>query len=782
MMQSKLFAATLPLLLIVELCTAQKVLPYKNPKLSAEQRAADLIKRMTLGEKVAQMQCINYESKDEVIDAKLNIKTEVLKSKYSHGLGQIAEFCKTRGWLTPRQQVEAYNTIQKFFIEQTRLGIPFIAHDEALHGITAKGATSFPQPIAMAGTFNPELVKQAYTLAAHEARSRGIQQVLTPVLDVEREPRWGRCEETFGEDPFLVGEMGVAAASGLQGNLDSIKVIATLKHFAAHAQPENGTNTGPVNVSERVLREVFLYPFQQVIKRTGVGSLMASYNEIDGVPSHASKWLLQDILRKEWGFKGYVVSDYFALGELAIGSNKVGNRVAADWPDAARMAVEAGVNIELPIPQTYVYLPELVKKGLVSETKINQLVESMLLYKFKLGLFDHPYLDPAIAEKVNGTAEGRKLALEAARQSIVMLKNKQAVAPLNLNKYKTIAVIGPNADRELLGEYSGQPKQFVTVLQGLKERVGNQANIVYAEGCKITTTSGWYNDSVALEKPEVSRKSIMAAMKTARTADVIVLAVGGNEQTSREAWNLTHKGDRSDLDLVGSQNELIDSLATLGKPIVAVVINGSPLAFNNLDAKADVLFECWYLGQECGYAIADVLQGRYNPSAKLSVSIPRSVGQLPVYYNYKPMARRSYLFSSVTPLYPFGYGLSYTTFKVENVKLTKPSMAKDGTNQLTLTISNTGKQEGAEVVQLYIRDLVSSVTRPVKELKAFQRVNLKAGETKPISFNITPAMLAFYNIDMKYLVEPGQFELMVGTSSQDTDLQKIMLSVAADKK
>lgn len=758
--------------------SAQKgLLPYKNKALSSDERTRDLLSRMILEEKVAQMVSINYDLKEEIITEKGTVNIDILKAKYSSGLGQFSEFCKTHNWLDPIQQTKVYNSIQKYFIENTRLGIPAVFHDEGLHGLTAKNATSFPQPIALAGAFNPEMTEKLFGIVSTEARSRGIQQILCPVLDVERDARWGRCEETFGEDPFLIGEMGVAVIKGMQGDHFQDHVVATLKHFAAHSQPENGINCSPVNVSQRILREVFLYPFQQVVKRTNIASVMASYNEVDGVPSHANQWLLNDVLRKEWGFKGYVVSDYFALGELAFGSNNVGHHVASDWKDAARLGIEAGVNIELPFTQTYANIPQLIKEDLVKESAIDSLVYKLLYYKFELGLFDQPYLDEKTADKANGNEKSRELALEAARQSIVMLKNNNGIAPLTTNKIKKLAIIGPNADRVLLGEYFGKPRQFVTVLEGFRNRLDKNVEIAYSEGCKITTTSGWQEDKVELEAPEISLKSIKAAMETARNSDVILLAVGGNEQTSREAWNLNHMGDRTNIDLAGAQNQLIDSLATLNKPIVAVVINGSPIAFCNLVKKADAIFECWYLGQECGNAIADVVLGNYNPSGKLSVSIPRSAAHLPCYYNYKPMSRRGYLFDSVSPLYPFGFGLSYSTFEISDPKLSKPIVSKDENSTVTVNVTNTGKFDGTEVVQLYIRDEVSSVTRPVKELKGFQRVTLKAGETKPVEFKITPESLAFWDIKMNYTVEPGKFNLMVGNSSRDEDLKSIELTI-----
>ena len=753
---------------------------YKNAQAPVAARVKDLLGRMSLEEKVMQMVCINYERKDTLFTKERKFDERRAQRAYPLGLGQIAVASKIQNVeLDAADNARVANELQHYFVEKTRLGIPVVFHEEGLHGLAGKGSTSFPQPIALAGTFDPDLVRQLYGVVAQETRSRGAHQILSPVVDVAREPRWGRCEETFGEDPYLVGEMGVAAVLGLQGDgiyRDQKHVVATLKHFAAHGQPEGGTNTAPVNVSERLLRDVFLYPFKQAVERAHVGSVMASYNEIDGVPSHANHWLLTDVLRREWGFPGYVVADYFGVKELNWGDGH-GHKVAADYADAARQAVAAGVNIELPNPEAYPNLVALVRNQMIPEARLDTLVAKLLEYKFRLGLFENPYVDAKAAARANGTPAATALARRAAQESIVMLKNENQVAPLNLSKIKTIAVIGPNAKRTLFGEYSGQQRYFVNVLDGIRERVGARAQVLYIEGCKITVSEGWFEDKVVLPTPEADRQSIAEAVKVAQQADVIVLAVGGNEQTSREAWSLGHLGDRADLDLIGRQNELVDALAATGKPVVAVAIHGAPLAFTNLSQRAAALFECWYLGQETGRAVADVLFGDVSPSGKLSMSIPRSAGQLPVFYNYKPTARRGYAFAKVSPLYPFGYGLSYSTFTFGEPRLSQAEIGPAGTATLAVSVCNTGARPATEVVQLYIRDEVSSVTRPVRELKAFQRVTLRPGETQTVTLPVTPAMLAFYDIDKKYTVEPGEFTLLVGNSSRLADLRPTTLRV-----
>lgn len=757
-------------------------IPYQNSSLPPAARVKDLLSRMTLEEKAAQMHCVWREKPTVLLDADGNLDLPKARTSFKkkHGLGQVGRPSDSGTGKGARAMAELTNSIQKFFLENSRLGIPVIFHEECLHGHAAIEGTSFPQPIALAGTFNPDLIERAFAATAEEARARGAHLALAPVVDVARDPRWGRVEETFGEDPFLVSRMGAAAVRGFQGDSkfkDKRHMLATLKHFAGHGQPESGQNCAPANVSERVLRETFLFPFQHVIQTAGAVSVMASYNEIDGIPSHASTWLLRDVLRKEWGFKGFIVGDYFAVWELGYRPDTHGHFVAADKEESCALAVRAGVNIETPDRDCYLYLVELVRKGKLRESQLDDLVAPMLLWKFKLGLFDDPYVDPEHAAQVVGSDAKRKIALEAAQQSITLLKNEGGVVPLNPAKVKAIAVIGPNADRTLLGGYSGKPTQEVSVLQGIKARVGDSAKVLYAKGCDITLGGSWNQDEVVPSNPEEDRKLIAEAVKVAGQSDVIVLAIGGNEQTSREAWALNHQGDRANLGLIGRQDELVEAMIASGKPVIVLLFNGAPLAIERLSRSVPVIFECWYVGQECGHAIAGALFGDFSPSGKLPITIPRSVGQLPIFYNYKPSARRGYLFDEATPLYPFGFGLTYTTFAVDKVRLTKKKIKRNGVSSVMADIANTGSREGAEVIQMYIRDRVSSATRPVKELKGFSRVNLRPGESKTVELPITPDLLAFYDVNMKYTVEPGEFEIMIGTSSCDTDLHKVILEV-----
>jgi len=753
---------------------------YRNPRLPLHGRVADLLRRMTLNEKVAQMICIWGQKKAFLFGDDGNLNPEKIALHLEHGVGQIARLSDTEGGQSPRAMAELANALQKHFVENTRLGIPIIFHEECLHGLAARDATSYPQPIGLASTFNPDLIEEIYTAIAHDTRSRGAHHALTPVVDVARDPRWGRVEETFGEDPYLVSQMGIAAVRGFQGDAtfkDKKRVIATLKHFAAHGQPESGMNCGPVNVSERLLRDTFLFPFREVIMKANALSVMASYNEIDGVPSHANKWLLREVLRDEWGFEGVVVSDYYAIAELNVRPEATSHAVAEDRMEAALLAAEAGVNIEFPDPDCYPDLVQLVQSGRLKESVVDELVVPLLMQKFQLGLFDDPYVDPNGVQNEQRLVQERGLALRAARETITLLKNEDNLLPLNVKKGSTLAVIGPNADREMLGGYSGKPKYCTTVLQGIKEKVGRGINVVYSEGCKITVGGSWNDDAVTFSDPAQDRRLIGEAVATAHNADIVVLVLGGNEQTSREAWSRIHMGDRASLDLVGMQNELVKAVLAAGKPVVVVLFNGRPMSINDLHARVPAILECWYLGQESGKAVADVLFGEVNPSGKLPISFPRSAGHLPCYYNFKPSARRGYLGDEVSPLYAFGYGLSYTTFLLSNLRLEKPTIHPAESTAVLVDVKNMGTRAGEEVVQMYIHDMVSSVTRPLKELKAFKKIHLDPGESKTVALTIGPDQLSFTNIRKQWVVESGEFEIMVGNSSRDQDLVKTILHV-----
>ena len=739
---------------------SQTAIPdYKNPGLPVEQRVADLLSRMTLEEKVAQLTCLWAERpqvgpQTDFSNDRGDFSPEKARLVMKYGIGQIARQRERKG---PREGAVFANAVQKWLIENSRLGIPAIFHDEILHGHMAQGSTSFPQPIALASSWDPDFISKVFTVAALETRARGSHQVLGPNLDVAREPRWGRTEETYGEDPYLVSRMAVAIIKALQGSgpgVDGDHIIATAKHFAAHGQPEGGTNIAPANYSERVLREFFLPSFEAAVKEAGVMSVMASYNEIDGVPSHANKWLLEKVLRQEWGFKGYVVSDYYGIPQL-----ESLHYVAADKKEAAKLALETGVDIELPDPDCFPILVQLVKEGKVAEATIDRAVARNLRAKFLLGLFENPYVDPQRAVSVTNSEAHRELAAEAARRSIVLLKNENNLLPLDRNRLKSIAVIGPNADRVHLGGYSDNPGRGISVLQGITDKVGSKATVTHAVGCKITKEGGdWWADTSHLSDPAEDTKLIAQAVEVAKAADLAVLVLGGNEDTNKEGWADSHLGDRDSLDLVGRQNDLVKAVLDTGKPTVVLLINSGPLSINYIAEKVPAILEGFYLGQETGVAVADALFGDYNPAGKLPVTFPRSVGQLPSYYNRKPTARRGYLFTSKEPLFPFGFGLSYTTFAYSNLSVSPARIGTAGQTRVSVTVTNTGKRAGDEIVQLYIHDLVSSVTRPVMELKDFKRISLAPGESKAVEFVITPDKLSFFDLNMKRTVEPGWFD------------------------
>jgi beta-glucosidase len=757
---------------------------YQQADAPVEARVEDLLKRMTLEEKVAQMLSI-WDTKSEVFDAKLELDPTKMAQKYPDGVGQFARPSDATGPQSPRlvpgrdvrATVRLVNALQRFALH-TRLGIPIMFHEEGLHGYAAVGATSFPQAIALASSWDPALVRAVNAVTAREIRARGVSEALTPVVDVARDPRWGRIEETFGEDPYLVSEMGVAAVEGLQGehqvrDLLPGKVFATLKHLTGHGQPESGTNVGPAPFAERTLREFFFPPFEQAVSRTGVSAVMPSYNEIDGVPSHANAWLLDKVLRGEWGFKGAVVSDYYAIGDLMNV-----HHIAADLEQAARLALEAGVDIDLPSGTAYGSLTRQVRDGRVSEARIDSAVRRLLALKFRAGLFENPYADADRAVAITNNAEARALALTAAQRTLILLKN-DGTLPLRLpgpgSPKPVIAVIGPNAAVARLGGYAGQPPVTVSILEGIKSKVGARAEILFAEGVRITVNDDWWADEVQLADPADNHRLIDAAVALAARADQIVLALGDTEQTSREGWAKTHLGDRTSLDLVGEQQALFDALRALGKPISVVLVNGRPASTVAIAAQANALIEAWYVGEQGGNAVADVLFGDINPGGKLPVTIPRSVGQLPAFYNVKPSARRGYLFDTAAPLFPFGFGLSYTSFEVGAPRLSSERIGIDGSVAVTVSVRNTGARAGDETVQVYVHQQVSSVTRPIKELKAFERVALAPGETKILSFTLTSASFRMWNAAMRRVVEPGAFDIMVGPNS--TDLKTVVLHI-----
>jgi beta-glucosidase len=761
---------------------------YKDPRQPVERRVDDLLARMTLDEKVAQLETV-WEQKSKLQTPKGDFSPELASKNFPNGIGGFARPSDYRGVTQSngaagaagaavnrdaRQTAEFVNAAQHWAVEHTRLGIPILMHEEALHGYVARDATSFPQAIALASSWDPDMVSRVFSVAAREARARGATLVLAPVVDVARDPRWGRIEETYGEDTYLTTQMGLAAVRGFQGPtlpLPADKVMVTLKHFTGHGIPESGTNVGPAHVGERELREIFFPPFEAALKTYPVRSVMASYNEIDGIPSHANDWLLNGILRREWGYQGAVVSDYYGIKELMSRHRLYGN-----LKDAADRAIHSGVDVETPDPEGYVFLPELLREGRVPIALIDQAVRRLLALKFESGLFENPYPDVATADAKTATPDAVALAREAAAKAIVLLKNDKGLLPLDARKIQRIAVLGTHARDTPIGGYSDVPRHVVSVLEGLQEAGRGKFAVDYSEGVRLTQSRCWSCDEVKLAPAAVNKKLIAAAVETAKKADVIVMVLGENEQLSREAWADTHLGDRSSLDLVGQQQELARAILALKKPTVVVLLNGGPLSVNDLAERAPALLEGWYLGQETGHAVADVLFGKVNPGGKLPVTIPRSVGQLPVFYNHKPTARRGYLFDTTKPLYPFGFGLSFTSFDISAPRILTPAIAINQPARIAVDVANTGSRAGDEVVQLYVHDDEASVTRPVIELKRFQRVTLQPGERRTITFELTPDDLALWNAAMKRVVEPGTFTIYAGPNSVDLKSAKLTVT------
>lgn len=742
---------------------------YRDPALPVEARLADLLPRMTLTEKCAQL--IGALGLDES-DGQFSL--EFCRKNFANGISYVNSHHKNR---KTRDTAAYLNALQKFLREETRLGIPALALGEGLHGYMAHEATSFPQAIGLASAWDPQLHESVFSVVAKEMRARGAQYVLSPVLDVARDPRWGRTEETYGEDPYLISRLGVAAVRGLQGAAfdgSPDKVLATAKHFSAHGQPEGGTNCAPANYAERTLREELFAPFEAVVREAKIGSVMASYNEINGIPVHINSWLLKNVLCGEWGFEGFVVSDGWGVDDLYRL-----HKVAAGEADAAEKAFQNGVELELG--RCFRHLEQAVTAGRIPAAALDAAVAKVLRIKFLLGLFENPFVDEDAAVAITNCAEHRALALEAARKSIVLLKNEAGLLPLDRAKLRSLAVIGPNAAKVRLGGYSGDPLNPVSVLDGIRQKVGDSLEILHAEGCGLTLSPGsasrlWSLEEIILPSAEADAAAIAEAVKTAQKADVSLLVLGDNEQTCREGWSQTHLGDRDSLDLPGRQEELLRAVVATGKPVVLLLINGRPASINFAAEHVPAILEGWYLGQAAGTAVAEVLFGEINPGGKLPITFPRSVGQLPAYYYHKPSARRGYLFSDKSPLFPFGHGLSYTTFAYSNLRLDADSIRVGEATTLSVDVTNSGERAGDEVVQFYVHDLLSSyVTRPVKQLKGFQRISLQPGETRTVNFAVGSEQLQFLNETMQKQVEPGQFELLVGGSS--AHLSGILLEV-----
>ncbi|MGC9174127.1 glycoside hydrolase family 3 N-terminal domain-containing protein [Athalassotoga sp.] len=740
------------------------------------EKIEELLSKMSLDEKIAQIGSVWVH---ELFDESGELSEKKMEDLLSNGIGQITRVGGSSG-LPPDKSVKISNQIQKFLVEKTRLGIPAIVHEECLNGYMAKGATIFPQMIGIASSWNPQIVHEMANAIRQQMRAVGAHEGLAPLLDVSRDPRWGRIEETFGEDVYLVSVFADNYIKALQKNMKN-GVMATAKHFVAYAMSEGGLNCAPVHLGERELREVFLRTFEIAVKDARVGSIMNAYNEIDGVPCAASKYLLTDILRKEWKFDGIVVSDYSAIDMI-----ENYHRIARDKIEAAFMALNAGIDVELPTRKYYAdTLREGVESGRIPESLINRSVKRVLNSKLKLGLFEKPFVNEKNVFAFFDTDANRAIALNAARESIVLLKNDGILPLRNLH---SIAVVGPNAanGRNMLSDYSypshieafvnnevpdviptsrylksteGNVK-IVSILDGIREKANEKIDVKYARGC---------------DNLDPSKDGFEEAVRIARESDLVIAVVGDRSGLSLSATTGESR-DRSTLDLPGVQEELVEELYKTGKPLVVVLVNGRPFSIKWIADHANAILEAWLPGEEGGHAVADVLFGDYNPSGKLPVSFPRTVGQVPVYYSHKPTGGRSnwhgdYVEESTKPLFPFGFGLSYTKFEYSDLKIDPLIVNFEKSVNVSFKIKNTGKIAGDEVVQLYVNDKVASITRPVKELKGFAKVHLEAGEEKSVTFELPVDLLAFYDSKMNLVVEAGEFEIMVGSSSEDTRLR-----------
>jgi beta-glucosidase len=750
--------------------------PYRDPGVPVEERVRDLLRRMTLEEKcdqLTQKSAAAIEIKGTAADA-----ASLEKLFAGRSIGALCVHFGDDLYESARRLAAG----QRYLREKTRLGIPALTVNEGLHGVLAKGATIYPQFLALGCTWNPALARQMGEQIGREASAAGICQLFTPMIEVVRDPRWGRVEECIGENPFLVGRMCSAYALGIQGDLRQKplardKSLAMLKTFAGYSMPVNGINIANCNLGERELRSVYFPPVERVIRETGVLAVMPSYNEVDGIPSHANRWLLEDVLRKEWGFRGYTYSDWGG-----VEFNYVLHHVAANPAEAAAMALTAGVDLEAPVPTCYSALAGLVKSGKLAEAEIDKATLRILRTKLLAGLFDgRPDGDPDSLPRIARSAEHVGLAERVADESIVLLKNQNHLLPLDAAKLKSIAVIGPNADQVQFGDYCWTKSNDygITVLRGLRERLGDRVKLGYAKGCDLVGRS---------------TRGFAAAVAAARQSDVAIVVLGdtsmvlggvGWEDPALPTTGTVGEGfDVTDPVPPGVQQDLLRAVLTAGKPVIVVLLNGRPYSVPWMKEQVPAIVEAFFPGQQQGYAVADVLLGRVNPSGRLSISIPQSAGHIPTVADYKPSGRgyyhqpgspdklgRDYVFSSPAPLWAFGFGLSYTTFAYGDLTITPAAIKADGEVTVSFTVENTGGRAGQEVAQLYVRDDVSSVTTPMMRLVGFEKLELKPGQRRRVTLAIPSSELALWNREMHRVVEPGSFTVMVGVSAEDIKLQ-----------
>ncbi len=726
---------------------------YKDKKADIEKRIEDLIGRMTLREKILQLQNKGAGNENDI----------------THSFNGESWGCTHEMGHTATECARIFNKLQHHMLEDTRLGIPILTAAEGIQGIIQNNSTLFPHAIAQGSTFNPELIERMTYAAGTEAKAMGIHQILSPVFDIARELRWGRIEECFGECPFLISEMGIAFVNGYQRH----RITCTPKHFVAHGTPAGGLNCATVEGGERLLRSLYLYPFERVIKEADPLCIMSCYSAYDGIAVSASPYYMTDILRGELGFKGYVYSDWGSVERV-----KTFHYAAATREEAARLSLIAGV--DLNIDSSYETLEQQVNDGIIDISIIDNALRRVLYVKFALGLFDNPYFgNEKMVSKVVRCNKHVALAKEVADESAILLENKNNILPLDISQYKSIAVVGPNSNQAIYGDYSwttSDTQEGINLLQGLQQVIGDKVTIHHAEGC-----DWWSSDD----------SHISEAVAAVEKSDVAIVAVGTRSTYLGRSPRYSTAGegfDISSLDLPGKQLELLKAVKATGKPMIVVLIAGKPMVMTWAKENADAIITQWYAGEQQGMSLADILVGNVNPSGRVNVSFPRSTGNTPCFYNYYPTDRVQqfdragsptepaghYIFDTPYALYEFGYGLSYTTFDYIDCQLNESSFADEGKIVAQVTVKNSGKRDGKEVVQLYIRDRISSVATPIKQLKAFKKVEIKTGETQTITLEVPLNELALYNARMERVVEPGEFEIQIGSSSDRIHFNKVI--------
>jgi beta-glucosidase len=743
---------------------------FRDPSQPIERRADDLLGRMTLEEKIGQMNmpCVYESGLGESVTEKMAAVRKFAEGTFVKGLGPGGGFFTLPNTILhegPLQQARFLNELQEIARNKTRLGIPLLLTEEGTHGLMCSGATIFPEGPALGSAWDPDLVKRIYAATAEEARSIGIHQIFTLVVELIRDPRLGRNEEAYSEDPYLCSRYAESIVEAVQGGdvAASDKCVAGLCHYPGQSQPASGLERGAMEISERVLRETFLPPWEAGIKRAGALGVMATYPAIDGVPVHASEKILTRILRDELGFRGLVLSEGGGIGTLVY------EGLAVDQKEAGRLALRAGVDVGISYESGFMRdLVESVREGSVEEALVDRAVRRILLQKLRLGLLESAAVDPARAEEVVHSREHQELALEAARAGIVLLKNEKGLLPLRKD-LRSIAVIGPNADDRLnqLGDYvaSHVTQDITTVLEGIRRAVSPGTRVVHVKGCDVTGT--------ALD--EIDR-----ARRAAAAADAAIIVVGENEWQKADQQGTSGEGyDSSTLELTGLQGRLVDAVVGTGTPTIAVLINGRPLAIRDVAARVPAILEAWVCGEKGGQAVAEVLFGDHNPGGKLPVTVPRHAGQLPVYYNAKRSKTywieqgwgKPYVDMDPTPIFPFGHGLSYTSFAYSGLAISASTIRPADPITISADIRNSGPRTGEEVVQLYVQDVIATVAMPVKSLKGFVKVRLKPGERTTVTFKLTPDDLSLFDRDLVRVVEPGEFRLMIGGSSEDIRLR-----------